>query len=191
MPDESEAQLLERWRAGDDAAGQRVCERHRELVARIVAAHRPRSVARDDLVQEVFLTMFARSETYTTREGTPFAHWLARLATNVCRDALRAEARRPPPSELSAEASEALTWLNDGARVAREDAAAARELVERLLSMLPPEDRAVLTLLDLEGRSVADIAELFGWSRTLVKVRAFRARLRLRAAASTMRGDRR
>lgn len=191
MPDESEAQLLERWRTGDDAAGQRVCERHRDLVARIVAAHRPRSIARDDLVQEVFLTMFARSESYTAREGTPFAHWLARLATNVCRDALRAETRRPVRDELSADASQALAWLNDGAQEAREDAAAARELVERLLATLPAPDRAVLTLLDLEGRSVADIAELFGWSRTLVKVRAFRARLRLRGAASTLRGDQR
>ena len=45
--------------------------------------------------------------------------------------------------------------------------------------------RLVLTLLDLEQRSTAEIAALTGWSRALVKVRAFRARLRLRAAVKS------
>jgi RNA polymerase sigma-70 factor (ECF subfamily) len=183
MPDDPDAELLARWRAGEDGAGQCLCERHGQLVQRIVRAHRPRACAPDDLVQEVFLTMFARSERYAERAGTPFAHWLSRLAVHVCRDALRAEARRPSDAGISAEAADALAWLRTGAADARHDAEAARELVEILLATLPPADRLVLTLLDLEGRSVAEIAALTGWSRTLVKVRAFRARRRLRASA--------
>ncbi len=189
MPEAPDAELLARWRAGDDGAGQRLCERHDDLVQRIVRAHRPRSCAPDDLVQEVFLTMFARSQRYDERAGTPFAHWLSRLAVNVCRDALRVEARRPTGLELSADAADALAWLRSGAVDPNHDAAAARELVELLLATLPPADRLVLTLLDLEGRSVAEIATLTGWNRTLVKVRAFRARRRLRASAQRFAED--
>ena len=58
--------------------------------------------------------------------------------------------------------------------------ASARELVDHLLSQLPADDRLVISLLDLEQRSVREIASLTGWSVTLVKVRAFRARRKLR-----------
>ena len=52
--------------------------------------------------------------------------------------------------------------------------------VERLLATLAPADRFVLLLLDGEGWSVKEIAERIGWTATNVKVRAFRARRRLR-----------
>lgn len=190
MADATDAGLLARWRAGEDAAGQQLCERHHALVARIVAAHRPRSWSVDDLVQEVLLIMFSRSDSYQVRVGTPFSHWLARLAVNVCRDRLRSEARQPRAQPLSPATEECLAWLRDGGESARADARAASEVVELLLGQLPAADRLVLTLLDLEGRPVAEIAELTGWSRTLVKVRAFRARRRLRAAAERWSGDR-
>jgi RNA polymerase sigma-70 factor (ECF subfamily) len=187
MPSTAEAQLLARWRAGDDAAGREVCERHAELVARLARAYRPRSWSVDDLVQEVFLTMFARSERYGERAGVPFEHWLSRLAVNVCRDKLRGEAREPLRVELSVAGERALEWLANGGGDAF-DANAAREAVDALLASLPADDRLVLTLLDLDGRSTAEIAQLTGWSRALVKVRAFRARQRLRDAAARRGG---
>lgn len=186
MPNRAEAELLARWRAGDDEAGREVCERHAELVSRLAAAHRPRACAVEDLVQEVFLTMFARSERYESRDGAPFEHWLARLAVNVCRDRLRSEARESRRVEVSAEGERALEWLASGGDDAHHEASAAREVVDVLLAQLPADDRLVLTLLDLEGRSTAQIAQLTGWSRALVKVRAFRARIRLRQAAKRL-----
>jgi RNA polymerase sigma-70 factor (ECF subfamily) len=189
MHQRAEAELLARWRAGDDAAGREVCERHAAVVRRVAAAHRPRECGVDDLVQEVFLTMFARSERYRAQDGVPFEHWLSRLALNVCRDRLRGEARGPRRVDLSAEGERALEWLAGSRDDAQLDARAAREAVDALLARLPSDDRVVLTWLDLEGRSTAEIAQLTGWSRTLVKVRAFRARQRLRALASELRGD--
>ena len=62
-----------------------------------------------------------------------------------------------------------------------EQAEAARQLVDRILSRLPPEARMVITLLEIEGRSVKEIAEITGWSTPLVKVRAFRARAKMRS----------
>lgn len=166
---------------GDEDAARALVARCHPLVARLVRAHRPRSLGEDDLEQEVFLKMFTMLPRYAAREGQLFEHWLARLAVRTCRDALRGEARRADNVPLSAGAQEWLELLAHERQPAVEDAVAARELVEALLAELPPQDRLVLTLLDLEQRSSAEIAALTGWSRALVKVRAFRARMRLRA----------
>ena len=64
--------------------------------------------------------------------------------------------------------------------VAVNDGVAARELVYKLLDELKPQDRLVLQLLDLEQRSVAEISASTGWNPSLVKVRAFRARAKLK-----------
>ncbi|HYR59333.1 MAG TPA: sigma-70 region 4 domain-containing protein, partial [Chthoniobacteraceae bacterium] len=69
------------------------------------------------------------------------------------------------------------------------DAQSAREATDRLLGLLAPDDRLVLTLLDLEERSVAEISALTGWGRSAVKVRAFRARQKLRKHALQLRKE--
>jgi len=61
-----------------------------------------------------------------------------------------------------------------------EAAAVARDLADKLLARLSPEDRLVLVMLDVEGLSTAEIAEVTGWSVSKVKVRAHRARAHLR-----------
>jgi RNA polymerase sigma factor (sigma-70 family) len=183
------AACLARVAQGDQAAARALVERLHPLVLRLVRAHRARQLDDDDLVQEVFMTMFARLDRYEPRAGIPFEHWLSRLTVNTCRDVLRAESRRPRLAALSPDAGAWLASLGDGRAPAHEDALAARELVDALLQRLPPEDRLVLTLLDLEQRPVAEIAALTGWSRTLVKVRAFRARLRLKSAARALAGE--
>ena len=189
MPDEvfDVSTCLTQVLAGDEAAGCRLVAHLHPLALRIARANRAQWRSDDDLTQEVFLTMFARLNRYRPIDGIPFAHWFARLAVNVCRDALRAETRRPMHVALSPAAE---AWLGHlaGERTTPADSEvdAARELVDRLLAELSPDDRLVLTLLDLEQRSTAEIAQMTGWSRTLVKVRAFRARRRLRAVADRL-----
>jgi RNA polymerase sigma-70 factor (ECF subfamily) len=56
-------------------------------------------------------------------------------------------------------------------------------VVTRLLALLSPPDRLVLTLLDLEERSTQEIAQMTGWTRPMVKMRAMRARHKLRLIA--------
>jgi RNA polymerase sigma-70 factor (ECF subfamily) len=65
-------------------------------------------------------------------------------------------------------------------------AEAARELVQAVFAKLSPAARLVLTLLELEERSVKEIAALTGWSVPLVKVRAFRARAEMRKCVARM-----
>jgi RNA polymerase sigma-70 factor, ECF subfamily len=177
---------LDQVRAGDDDAARALVEHFYPKVIRIVRSHLPRRVAEEDLAQEVFLKMFIRLEQYEARDGKPFEHWLARLAVRTCLDALRAERRRPEWrfGDLPLLEGGERDWLDYLSAAepgdAPTDAFAARELVERLLSLLSTEDRLILTLLDLEQRSVAEISTLMGWNASRIKVRAFRARRKLR-----------
>ena len=177
------AEHLEAVRRNDPEASRALVESLYPLVIRIVRSHLPRRLAEEDLAQEIFLKLFSRLDQYEARAGVPFEHWVARLAVRTCRDALRAERRRPEWrwSDLSEAEREWIDFL-----VAAEEAppaggeAGARELIERLLQQLAPPDRLVINLLDLEQKSVREISAQTGWSPTLVKVRAFRARRRLR-----------
>jgi RNA polymerase sigma-70 factor, ECF subfamily len=181
------AECLARIARGDRDAALELVQRTQPLVLKLVRAHRSRQHAEQDLVQEVYSTVFAKLDRYKPRDGVPFEHWLARVAVHTCRDVLRAERRRPVCEDLSPRASEWLAALRDEREAPADDALAARELVERLLAALRPDDRLVLTWLDLEQRSIEEVARLTGWSRTSVKVRAFRARRRLQAVADRYR----
>lgn len=176
-----------RAREGDEDAARELVERLNPLVMKIVRAHRTRRTAEEDLAQDVFARMFERLDQYEPRAGVPFEHWVARLAVRTCLDAGRAERRRPELrwSDLSeAEAGWLETLADDGRDPAAGAAASsARELVERLLEQLGPEDRLAIRLLDVEEKSVAEVSQWTGWSAVGVRVRAFRARQRLRRIA--------
>ena len=124
--------------------------------------------------------MFTRLEQY--KGAVPFPHWVSRIAVTTCIDQLRAQKRRPEfrwadLSENEADVLDAvMTNEND---VEAGDALAARELVHKLLDQLKPDDRMVIQLLDLEQKTIAEISATTGWSQSLVKVRAFRARRKL------------
>ncbi len=168
---------------GSESAARLLVERLFPMVLRIVRAHLPRRSSEEDLTQEVFMKMFARIEQW--RGQMPFDHWVSRVAVTTCLDALRYQKRRPELrwADLSETEAEVLdNVLHDENEVSASDAVSARDLANKLLEMLKPADRLVLTMMDMEGRSVADVQAATGWSATLVKVRAFRARRKLRKA---------
>ncbi len=172
---------LERVRQRDQVAARELVEHLYPLVIRIVRSHLPRRVAEEDLAQEIFLKMFTRLDQY--KGAVAFSHWVSRIAVTTCIDQLRAQKRRPEYrwADLSEKEAEVLDLvLTSEGEVAANDALAARELVYKLLGQLKVEDRLVIRLLDLEQRSVAEISELTGWNPSLVKVRAFRARGKLK-----------
>jgi RNA polymerase sigma-70 factor (ECF subfamily) len=172
---------LGRVRERDQVAARELVEHLYPLVIRIVRSHLPRRVAEEDLAQEIFLKMFTRLDQY--KGAVAFSHWVSRIAVTTCIDQLRAQKRRPEYrwADLSEKEAEVLDQvLTSEGDVAANDALAARELVYKLLGQLKVEDRLVIRLLDLEQRSVAEISELTGWNPSLVKVRAFRARGKLK-----------
>jgi RNA polymerase sigma factor (sigma-70 family) len=137
-------------------------------------------VAEEDLAQEVFMKMFTRLDQY--QGAVPFTHWVSRIAVTTCIDHLRAQKRRPEfrwadLSENEAEVLDAV--MSDDRDVGAGEALAARELVDKLLAQLKPDDQLVIRLLDLEQKTIAEIAAITGWNASLIKVRAFRARRKL------------
>jgi RNA polymerase sigma-70 factor (ECF subfamily) len=171
---------LARVRSGDPAAARELVERNDELVAKIVRAYLPRDADRDACRQEVFIRAFAKLDAY--RAEAPWEHWLSRIAVNACLDVLRARRRRRELrfADLGEAEAEAVAAAVAAVDESVPDAVAARETIDKMLECLDPEDAVIVRMLDIEERSTDEIAALLGRSRTLVKVRAFRARRKLR-----------
>lgn len=114
--------------------------------------------------------------------------WLTRIATNTCLNMIRASKRRPEmtAADLNQEQTdwlyENLSHLAGETHRSAENRLVAADLADRLLAGLSPDDRLAVTMIDGEGASVKEVAESTGWSESKVKVRAFRARKRLREA---------
>ena len=137
----------------------------------------------EDVVQTIFTKTFQKLSSY---KGTaPFEHWFMRLSVNTCYDALRRKRNRPDQT-ISDMLFDDESWqdrlgnIPDASdRVGLEE---ARELVHTVLGQISDRARIVLTLQELEGRTIKEIAEITGWSESLVKVQAFRARKEMRAS---------
>lgn len=187
MPDAFDVQdCLQRVRDGDAAAADTLITHLHPLVQRMVRNHLPRRESEEDLMQDVFVKLFQKLESYRERVGIPFEHWVSRLTVRTCLDALRAEKARPEWrwADFSEGETEWLDYLmNRQAEAPSYHGADAKAIVTKLLAQLSPPDRLVLTLLDLEERSTQEIAQMTGWTRPMVKMRAMRARHKLRAFA--------
>ena len=135
----------------------------------------------EDVVQTVFLKAYSKLSSY--RGDAPFEHWLMRTATYTCYDFLRKHQRNREwsASDLSEEEND---WFENIGEEASEktNREAACTLVNKLLDGLNPEDRHIITLLELERKTVKEIAELTGLSESNVKVKAYRAREKMRGA---------
>ena len=175
------AACVQRVRERDQDAAQALFRHLYPLVARLVRSHLPRRTSQEDLVQIVFMKIFANLDRFFG--AVPLEHWVSRIAINTCLNQLAAEKARPELrwSDLSEEQTEALEAVTAGPEELEPlQNLASREIVEKLLEQLAPTDRLVLTLLHLEGRSVEEVRQITGWNVPVIKVRAFRARRKLR-----------
>ena len=180
----SDVDLVGRVRDGDELAFEELFNRHRRRVALIAGRFFQQREPIEEVVQESFTKAYFALESFSNTQEASFAAWLARITFNVCYDELRRQKRRPE-SSLSELSMEEVGWIerNWGVADASTDVAAtlaSRDLATKLLARLSPEDRLVLTLLDVEELSVAEIAKVTAWSASKVKVRAHRARTSLR-----------
>ena len=137
----------------------------------------------EDVVQAIFTKTHQKLGSY---KGTaPFEHWFMRLSVNTCYDALRRKRNRPEHT-ISDMRFEDESWQDRLGNIPYDDdhegLEQARELVHTVLDQVSDRARIVLTLQELEGRSIREIAGITGWSESLVKVQAFRARKEMRAA---------
>jgi RNA polymerase sigma-70 factor (ECF subfamily) len=184
----TEAELITAVLQGDAASFEPLIERYSPRVFATARRYARRDSEVEDIVQEVWLKAYQKLKSF--RSEAPFEHWLMRLAVRTCYDFLRSHQRNRETSFTELTEPEG-DWLERfvAAPVSGEDAAAARQLVERLLQQLSPPARLVITLLEIEDRSVKEISQLTGWSVPLVKVRAFRARAEMRKILAKVAKD--
>jgi RNA polymerase sigma-70 factor (ECF subfamily) len=177
-----EEDSLRRIEQGDEVAARKLLHHFHPFVLKLVRAHLPRRISEEDLVQMIFIKVFHKLNQYTGR--MPLEHWISRIAVNTCLNALKAEKIRPEwrlgdfSEEIAAGIEKLAATKVDTAT--NDDFDLARKLVTELVAQLSPEDRLVITLLHLEEKSVEEIHALTGWSRSGIKVRAFRARAKMK-----------
>jgi RNA polymerase sigma-70 factor (ECF subfamily) len=164
---------IDQCRMGDEEAYARLVRRYETLIARQMWRFTRNPQRLEELVQEVFVEVY--TSLYSYKGTAPFEHWLRRIATRVgyrfwkhkSRDNERREKLELNKREIMSVAAKA-------------SPSEAAEYLFDLLQTLPAQERMVLSLLYFEGWNTQEIADHMGWSRSLVKVRAFRARKKLK-----------
>lgn len=155
---ESTFQLIDRARAGDEAALERLFERHLRPLQRWASGRLPRWARdladTDDLVQETLLQTFKRIEAFEPRHVGGLQAYLRQAVLNRIRDELRRKARRPDQTDLEdVELESARSPLEE---------AIGQEAIERYevaLERLKPEEReAVIARVEL-GYTYEELAE--------------------------------
>ena len=177
--------LARQAQAGDESAFAEIVRRHSPRVFSVASRFfRQRSLV-EEAAQEIFLKAYTQLGSFEGRGS--LEGWLTRIATNTCLNMVRSSKRRPELT-VSDLTDDEEGWLNqqsagDGrAQASVENSLVAADLADRLLAVLPPEDRQALLMIDGEDASIKEVAEATGWSESKVKVRAFRARKKLREA---------
>ncbi len=169
---------------GDSEAFARIVARYQNDVAACMVRFSRRREVCEELVQNVFVEAYFSLRGF--RGQAPLAHWLRKIAVRVGYRYWKERERDRSRATLSPEEWDRLADAAGGAP----DPTVAGELVHAMLERLPPRDRLVLTLTVLEGKSAAETAALLGWTRTMVKVQAHRARGKLKRLLGEHEGGR-
>jgi len=170
---------------GDESAFAEIVRRYSPRVFSVASRFFRQRTLVEEAAQEVFLKAYTQLGSFEGRGS--LEGWLTRIATNTCLNMVRSAKRRPEftVSDLS---DDEQNWLEqqsagDGGEPASvENSLVATDLADRLLSVLSPEDQQALLMIDGEQASIKEVAEATGWSESKVKVRAFRARKKVREA---------
>lgn len=163
---------------GDDQGYHRLLRRHETGVARLMWRFSRDKTICEELVQEVFVQAYFSLTRY--RGDGPFPAWLHRIATRVGYHFWKQQKRAAAEWSLQ-EIDAAVSPEPDTL-----DPSQAAELLHGLLSRLPSPDRLVLTLMYFEDCSTEQIAQRMSWTRGMVKMRAMRARKKLKALAEQL-----
>jgi RNA polymerase sigma-70 factor (ECF subfamily) len=182
-----DAELLERIRNGATDDFAEIVRRHQSRVFAILHRYERDAHKVEDLAQETFVKAWRALEQFDGR--APFEHWLSRVATRVALDHLRREKRRQNEIRLPELGDDALDWLRSDDEKNELDARSAAELLDLAMRELSPLDRVVITMQEIEGCSVKEICAATGASGVAVRVRALRARGKLRRVLEKLMKD--
>lgn len=159
---------------GDENAYKRLIERYQQKIASMMWRFSRNRTTHEDLVQDVFVEVYLSLTNYAQK--APFSHWLSRIATRVGYRYWKRQERERRIATVGLEEWDQLADMSPE----KMDPDEAAEMIHRLLGLLSPRDRLILTLRYLDECSVDDAAKRTGWSKTMVKVQTWRARGKLK-----------
>ena len=137
----------------------------------------------------IFIKVFQKLSQFSGK--VPLEHWVSRIAVNTCLTQIESEKVRPElrHADLSEEEEAVVRNLAvSSEELAPDNQLASRQLVEHLLAFLKPVERLIIDLLYLQGRSVEEIHQITGMGLAAIKVRAFRARQKMKAQLTKIGG---
>ena len=173
-----DAELLERIRSGSPDDFAEIVRRHQSRVFAILHRYERDAQRVEDLAQETFVKAWCALGQFDGR--APFEHWISRIAVRTALDHLRKEKKRRNEIGLPELGEDALDWLQSGDGKNELDSRSAAELLDVAMRELSPPDRVMITMQEIEGYSVKEIAAAIGASGMAVRVRAVRARAKLK-----------
>ncbi len=184
--DPTDKELIAEVLEGNPESFEPLVVKYQPRVFAIARRYARREDEVEDIVQTVFMKAYSKLSSY--RGDAPFEHWLMRTATFTCYDFLRKHQRNREwnATDLSTEENEWLENVGEDTTEKEANQSAAKALVDRLLESLKPDDRMIITMLDLEQKSVKEIAKLTDFTESNVKVRAHRAREKMKKILATL-----
>ena len=176
-----DVELVQRIRAGAADEYAELVRRHQKRVFAILYRYERDLQRVEDLAQETFIKAWRALAQFDAR--APFEHWVSRIAVRTALDHLRKE-KKHRQNDVAIEdlGEDALDWLHSDTEKSELNAQGAAEILQLALRQLPPLDRAVIIQQELEGRSFKESAATLETSVIAVRVRAVRARAKLRRA---------
>ena len=174
---ENDDALVRRAAGGDDDAFAEFVRRHSDRVRTLCASVLRGRDDADDAAQDAFLKAYRGLRKFSGESS--FGTWVHRVAVNVCLDRLRAAARRRLEPLEALDPADAKALVSALAEPGPSGPLENRDLAERLLARLTPEQRVALALRETQGLSYAEIARELSCSLDAVKARLKRARREL------------
>jgi RNA polymerase sigma-70 factor (ECF subfamily) len=177
----SDRELVDLILTGDEAAFEEVFSRHKRLVAMIASRYFRRPEQVEEVVQVVFSKMYFELKNFRCEHDLSLPGWLGRITANASLDILRSQKRKPEDLVCDLSESEQFTLMSIAQNGTEgEKQFIERDLADKLLSRLAPEDRVLLQMIYGEGLSFAEAAKAMGWAISKTKLRAWRARNSMR-----------
>ncbi|MFC7217150.1 RNA polymerase sigma factor SigM [Streptomyces polyrhachis] len=169
-------ELLARHVAGDPDAFAEIVRRHRDRLWAVALRTLGDREEAADALQDALVSAFRAAHTF--RGQSAVTTWLHRITVNACLDRVRKATTRRTSPVADTDRFEQLLEPSESAAAPAERRDLHRELITALAT-LPPEQRAALVLVDMQGYPVAEAAELLGAPVGTVKSRCARGRARL------------
>ncbi len=174
--DLEDQQLLKALAAGDRSAFERLLDRHEAAVMRLLRALLPEEAAEDGF-QETFLSVFRNAGGFQGRSSV--RTWILSIARNAAWRHYRRRSGEPRDLLSLEELGLAAGWGGADDPAAALERQERRRLLEKALEALPPPDRELIVLRELEQVPVREIAAMLDIGVGATKSRLHRARLRL------------